>query len=324
MTSTGARRAAVVANPTKGDQARLRQLVSSAEQAHGWDPTVWFETTPSEPGGTQARAASASGVDVVLAVGGDGTVRAVAEGLRGSETALAVVPFGTGNLLVRNLGLPLGFEEAVRVAFGGHARRIDTGLVEIERPDGARQEHAFVVMAGLGIDAKMIAKTSTTLKKAVGWLAYVDGGVRALAELGPVKLRYSLDGSPSRSVSVHSVMIGNCGVLPGGILLIPDAEPDDGVLDIVALRPRGPFGWLKVWNTLTWENGVLRRSAAGRKLIDLGKDARQVTYLRGEDIRIRMDEPQEIQLDGDEFGIASAVRISIDPGSLLVSTAAQS
>ncbi|WKK73347.1 hypothetical protein Q0F99_03115 [Rathayibacter oskolensis] len=170
----------------------------------------------------------------------------------------------------------------------------------------------------------MIAKTSTTLKKAVGWLAYVDGGVRALAELGPVKLRYSLDGSPSRSVSVHSVMIGNCGVLPGGILLIPDAEPDDGVLDIVALRPRGPFGWLKVWNTLTWENGVLRRSAAGRKLIDLGKDARQVTYLRGEDISIRMDEPQEIQLDGDEFGIASAVRISIDPGSLLVSTAAQS
>ncbi|SMH30614.1 Diacylglycerol kinase family enzyme [Rathayibacter oskolensis] len=321
MTPTGPRRAAVVANPTKGDQARLRRLVTAAEEAHGWEPTVWFETTPSEPGGTQARAAAASGVDVVLAVGGDGTVRAVAEGLRGSGTALAVVPFGTGNLLVRNLGLPLGFEESVRIAFDGHERRIDTGVATLERPDGTPHEHAFVVMAGLGIDAKMIAKTSTKLKKAVGWLAYVDGGMRALAELQPVRLRYSLDGSPSRSVSAHSVMVGNCGVLPGGILLIPEAVPDDGVLDIVALRPRGPFGWLKVWNTLTWENGVLRRSAAGRKLIDLRKDARDVTYLRGGDIRIRMEEAQEIQLDGDGFGLASAVRIRVDPGSLLVRTA---
>jgi diacylglycerol kinase (ATP) len=164
----------------------------------------------------------------------------------------------------------------------------------------------------------MIAKTNTALKKAVGWLAYVDGGVRALAELQPVRLRYSIDGAASRTVSVHSVMVGNCGVLPGGILLIPDAEPDDGVLDIVALRPRGPLGWLKVWNTITWENGVLRRSAAGRKLIDLREDARDVIYLKGRDVRIRVDEPQEIQLDGDGFGLAAAVRIRVDPGSLLV------
>ncbi|OOB90164.1 diacylglycerol/lipid kinase family protein [Rathayibacter sp. VKM Ac-2630] len=318
MTETGSRRAAVVVNPSKGDQARLRHLVATAEQEHGWAPTVWFETTPSEPGATQARAATASGVDVVLAAGGDGTVRSVAEGLRGSGTALAVLPFGTGNLLVRNLGLPLGFEEAVRVAFGGGERRIDTGVVVLERPDGERVENVFLVMAGLGIDAKMIAKTNTALKKAVGWLAYVDGGVRALAELQPVRLRYSIDGAASRTVSVHSVMVGNCGVLPGGILLIPDAEPDDGVLDIVALRPRGPLGWLKVWNTITWENGVLRRSAAGRKLIDLREDARDVIYLKGRDVRIGVDEPQEIQLDGDGFGLAAAVRIRVDPGSLLV------
>ena len=85
--------------------------------------------------------------------------------------------------------------------------------------------------------------------------------------------------------------MGNCGSLPGGILLNPDAKPDDGILDIAALKPRGRFGWPRVWNKIAWENGVLRKSAAGRMIIDLTADVRDVTYFRGERLRVRLESP---------------------------------
>jgi diacylglycerol kinase family enzyme len=173
-------------------------------------------------------------------------------------------------------------------------------------------------MAGLGLDAKMIAKTNSTLKKAVGWLAYVDAGVRAIPELAPVRLRYSLDGRPARALSAHTMIIGNCGALPGGILLIPDAKPDDGILDVVALKPRGRFGWVRVWNKLTWENGVLRKSAAGRRIIDLRADVKDVAYFRGRRLVIEVQTPQEFQLDGDEFGRVVSVECFADAGALVV------
>ena len=113
-------------------------------------------------------------------------------------------------------------------------------------------------------------------------------------------------------------MIGNCGSLPGGLLLIPDAKPDDGILDIVALRPQGAFGWLRVWNKVAWENGVLRKTAVGRKIIDLSKDVKDVAYWRAKDLVLDVVKPQEFQLDGDEFGEATHVHTWIDAGALTV------
>jgi diacylglycerol kinase (ATP) len=308
----------VVYNPIKVDLVKLERIVANAEPP-GAAPTLWFATTEEEPGRRAAAAAISGGADVVLAAGGDGTVRAVASALRGSGVPLALLPMGTGNLLARNLGMPLSnIEESVHIAFTGANRKIDIGVAEIYRPDGIAEERVFLVMAGLGLDAKMIAKTNSRLKKAVGWLAYVDGGMRALPELVPVRLRYSLDGAPERPMTVHTIIVGNCGALPGGILLMPDARPDDGILDIAALRPRGPFGWFKVWNKLAWENGVLRRSAAGRRIIDLTADVRDVTYLTAADLRVTVETAQEFQLDGDEFGKASAVHTWVDPGALTV------
>jgi diacylglycerol kinase family enzyme len=119
-------------------------------------------------------------------------------------------------------------------------------------------------------------------------------------------------------MNVHTIIIGNCGVLPGGFLLMPDALPDDGILDVAALRPRGPFGWAKVWQKVAWENGVLRKSAIGRRIIDLSKDVRDVTYFRGRELAMTVDVPQEFQLDGDEFGEAIAMRTWIDQLALTV------
>ncbi len=312
-------RAAIVVNPVKVDAAKLRPIIEAAEKANGWGETLWFETTIDDPGQGVTREAIAAGASVVMAAGGDGTVRCVAEGLRDSTVALGLLPVGTGNLLARNIEMNLtNVELAVSSVFTGADRMIDLGITRITRGDGTASEHVFLVVAGLGIDAKMIAKTNVKLKKAVGWLAYVDGIGRAIPTLKPVKLRYSLDGSPWRSTTAHSVMVGNCGLLPGGLLLIPDARPDDGHLDIVTLRPEGPFGWLKVWNKLAFENGVLRKSAAGRKIIDLVHDVRSVRYATGKDFELTLDLEQEIQLDGDAFGTAIAVHTWVHPAGLAV------
>lgn len=313
------RRAAVVYNPTKVDVRKLKTAVASAEKAAGWAATAWFETTAEDAGQGITASAIRRGADVVIAAGGDGTVRAVAEALRGSGVSLALLPSGTGNLLARNLELPLSnLSSSIEIAFNGSDRAIDLGMVEIVRADGDREEHAFLVMAGLGLDAKMIKNTNTKLKKAVGWLAYIDGITRSLPELKPVRLSYRLDRGPEKSMSVHTIIVGNCGMLPGGLLLMPEAKPDDGRLDIAALRPRGPFGWAKVWRKVAWENGVLRKSAIGRKIIDLSRDVRDVTYLTGTSLDMTVETPQEFQLDGDEFGEAKSVRSWVDPGALTV------
>ena len=312
-------RAAVVFNPLKVDEKKLRKVVTAEAKAAGWAETVWLETTEKDAGQAVTKSALRRGADVVLAAGGDGTIRAVAEALRKSGVPMAVVPSGTGNLLARNLDLPLSnLESTVKTAFAGHRKKLDLGIAEITDPHGATSEHGFLVMAGLGLDAKMVKNTSTRLKKAVGWLAYVDGIARSLPELKPVRVSYRLDGGPQRSINVHTIIVGNCGVLPGGFLLMPDAQPDDGVLNVAALRPRGPFGWAKVWRKVAWENGVLRKSIIGRKIIDLSKDVRDVTYLTTHEIALSVAVPQDFQLDGDAFGKASAVRATVDPGALLV------
>ncbi len=191
-------------------------------------------------------------------------------------------PPGTGNLLARNLDLPLSdLSASVAAAFAGDDRAIDLGMARIVRDDGHSEEHVFLVMAGLGIDAKMIKNTNSALKKAVGWLAYVDGIARSLPELKPVRVAYRLDDDPEKSIKVHSILVGNCGLLPGGLLLMPDARPDDGILECRGAAPPGTFGWAKVWHKIAWENGVLRKSAIGRKIIDLSKDVRDVTYVPG-------------------------------------------
>lgn len=307
-------------NPIKVDVQRLRAAVAKSESEAGWAKSLWLETSEADPGVGQAHAAIDARVDVVLAAGGDGTVRSVAEGLRGSGVALALLPAGTGNVLARNLGLNLTrLEASVETAFSGDDRAIDLGVIEIERDDGFREERSFVVMAGLGLDAKMIANTSSELKKRVGWLAYVDAIVRSLRDSEKLRVRYSIDGGAERTMSAHTVLVGNCGSLPGNVLLLPEAELDDGILDIVALRPEGFIGWAQVWVKIFWENGVLRRSSVGRKLVaDYGREVRTLRYLKASSITARLDRAEEFELDGDEYGKAVAFRAYADAGALVV------
>jgi diacylglycerol kinase family enzyme len=321
-TSTGADRqkvAAIVFNPIKVDLEVLRSAVKRAESAAGWGKTLWFETSEEDAGETVTRQAVERHADVVVAAGGDGTVRAVAEALRGTGIALALLPSGTGNLLARNLELALDdMDLSLTSAFGGQDRKIDIGVIEIERKGGEREELAFLVMAGAGLDAKMVANTNPTLKKHVGWLAYVHAISKALRDKDELHLKYQFDKGPTRSIRAHTLLVGNCGTLPANMMLLPDAQLDDGMFDIVFLRPTGFVGWIQIWVRVAWENGIIRRTKAGRRLMGETKEIRALQYDTTKSATARFSRAEEIELDGDGFGEAIGFTAWVDPLALTV------
>lgn len=315
----------MVYNPIKVDVKALRTVVTATEKAAGWEETLWFETSVDDPGIGQTKDAIAQGATVIIAAGGDGTVRCVAEGVHGTDARLALLPSGTGNLLARNLDLTLdNLEHSVGTAFTGRDRPIDLGIVEAEREDGTRDKFVFLVMAGVGLDAQMIANTNPELKRRVGWLAYVDAIIRSLKGNNRLRMRFSVDGSPTRTMSAHTVLVGNCGSLPGNILLLPEAAVDDGIFDVVALRPKGFVGWVQIWIKIVWENGVLRRTQVGRKFLSKTKEVRTLRYLKGANFVARLSRPEEFELDGDEFGKAVALKAHVEPGGIMIRVPADS
>ena len=269
------RRAAFVYNPIKGDAVTLRATVSRLSAAAGWDAPLFYETTIEDLGAEATRSALADGADAVLVSGGDGTVRAVVEAMTGSGIPLTIVPSGTGNLLARNLLLPLTDPAAmVQATFDGDRLPVDVGFAAIRREDGTSEERAFVVMGGMGLDAAMIANTSGDLKKRVGWIAYVDGAARSLVNAQPFRIMYQVPGRRLHSAKVQSVLIANCGSLPAGLELIPDASVTDGELDVAIFQPKNALGWVLVWRRVgvgQQRAAEVPRGAAGARSADEGQ-----------------------------------------------------
>lgn len=315
-------RAAVISNPSKQGTDALRAAVTRAEERQGYAPSLWLDTSVDDPGKGMALEAVEAGVDLVIAAGGDGTVRSVAAGLRGSGVPMGIVPLGTGNLFARNVGVPVNdVDDAVVLAFSGRDRTVDLLIADVRRTDGTQESHVSLVMAGIGIDATMISNTNPELKKQLGWLAYVDAGLRVLPASKPFRMAFRMDGGRHHRSKVSSILVANLGYLPGNLELVPDAEIDDGRLDVVRLQPRNLFGWLFVWRTVAWENRVLRKSAFGRQLIDLtgGDRHRAVAYSRGRSVDIAIEgEAQEFEIDGDGFGEVVAARFRVDPAALVI------
>lgn len=302
-TSEGAPRQggiALVVNPAKVDDADgLAAEVARRCAELGLPAPAIHTTTAQDPGLGQARAAVADGARLVLAAGGDGTVRAVAEALAGTPAALGVLPFGTGNLLARNLDLPTDQDEAIGTALAGRDRAIDVGRLD----DGT----VFAVMAGAGFDAAMMREAPEGLKSTVGWPAYIVGGIRSLRR-DRVGLDLRLDDRPPVRARVRTVVVGNMGMLQGGLVLLPDARPDDGVLDVAVVAPRRTSDWLV----------LIARALARRQR----PDRRMQTYqARHVDVRLHRRQPR--QVDGDLIDPGLRLVASVEPGALVVRVPAE-
>jgi diacylglycerol kinase (ATP) len=319
---TASRRIGVVVNPTKFDDlADVKDRVGKICADRGWGEPVFVETTEEDPGVGQAQEALDRGIDVLCPLGGDGTVRAVATALVSTDTPIGLLPGGTGNLLARNLELPIDtIEEALEVVLTGTNRRIDVGLVRLF-PDSASadplkgddppteddprrdDEEVFLVMAGIGIDAEVMAKTNEKVKGILGWPAYVLAGIARLFTRG-FMVKVSAGGGDPQVQHARSVIIGNCGTLQGGVGLMPDAKLDDGILDGVILAPKGAFGW-----------GAVVADLASRHR----RGHRQIVRLTSRTIRVTTGkEPIETQIDGDPKGEQHGLSTRVLPRSLIV------
>lgn len=279
---------AVVVNPSKvGDMDELRRTVDDTLTRAGWPAPRWFDTSPDDPGGGQTRAAIEAGAEVVFVCGGDGTVMSALSALVGTEVSMAVLPAGTGNLLAANLGLSTDLAAGLAVALEGGLRRLDVGTVEGRH---------FAVMAGMGFDAQMLDATSDTAKAHIGWPAYILGALRHLKDR-PMRVRVRIDGAAPMRRRARSVLVANVGRLQGGVRLLSEAAPDDGVLDIAILTP----STLRNWLALGW--GVIRRSSR----------VPSMEVFRGTHVEVVSDRRQPRQLDGDLVEASDRLIVEVIP-----------
>ncbi len=291
---------AMVINPTKvNDMQGFRELVEARAAACEWQAPLWSETTADDPGRGMAERALAAGADMVLAAGGDGTVRVVSHELARTGVPIGIVPLGTGNLLARNLSLPLHPREAIDIALTGQDRAVD--IVEVAGDD--LPETAFTVMAGLGLDAAIMMGAPDELKKRIGWPAYLVSGGRNLLRYPLNHVEITVDDLPPVRVRARTVVIGNVGLLQAGFPLLPDARIDDGELDVVVISPRRRRDWFAV---------AVRLVGRGRSTDE------RLSRMRGRRIVVRSDKPQPRQLDGDPISIGRELRAQVQAGVLLV------
>jgi len=285
----------VIYNPIKvPDFPATRQRIEAQMARAGWAEPIWLGTTVDDPGASMCATAVEEAVDVVIVCGGDGTVMACVTALAGGETPLALLPAGTGNLLARNLGIPLDDEQAaIRIALTGADRHIDVAAVEHRK---------FAVMAGLGFDAAIMEGVNENIKAKVGWLAYVWSALKSLM-FPAIRVEVSVDGAPFTRHRARTLVIGNVGFLQAGMPLIPDAAIDDGKLDVVLLYPRRFLSWVPL---------------AVRVLTRNKRTDETITRMTGREVVVRTSVDAPRQLDGDLIPPGRELRATCVHGRLLV------
>jgi YegS/Rv2252/BmrU family lipid kinase len=287
------RRVAVVFNPVTGggDTAGRKRDTQHALQGAGLD-VLWLETTREDPGQGLTRRALEGGAELVMAQGGDGTVMACVTGLTGTEVPLAVLPGGTGNLLATNFDIPSDLEGAIGIALDGDRVRLDVAAMDDDR---------FVVMGGLGFDAAMLRDANPKLKERLGAVAYVLSGFRHLRRRAS-RFELRLDDQPPITRVGQGVLIGNLGRLQGGLPVMPDARPDDGLLDVAVLQTRTVLDWLALAVRL-----LLRRRRRKDPSLELFQARR---------VEVRCDQPQPVERDGDPADPRDHLVVEVVPAAL--------
>jgi diacylglycerol kinase (ATP) len=294
-------RALLITNPAAARTEQVMvQAVVEALRRGGWNVEV--RATGGDGDARRfAAEAVAERLDVVGVFGGDGTTMQAAAALVGSETALGVIPGGTGNLLAGNLRMPSHPVRAARSLLEGRIAPLDLG--RIERADGM---HYFAVACGAGYDARVMAETSTAAKHRWRFAAYVATTLRLMPELRSTRHLIRVDGVEYETIAAL-VLVANCGeVIPPYVRLRSGITPNDGLLDVVVLRADSFTDSLRaVWQMLR-EGGTEGGTGVGR-----------VGYARGKVISVSSEPPEPVQLDGEALG-QTPFTAEVVPGAIRV------
>lgn len=292
-------KAQLIFNPKAGqlDMRRaLRDVLTYLENA---DWQIDLRETGAPGDAIKYARAAASNYEVVLAMGGDGTISEVANGLALSETALAVLPVGTGNVWAREMGIPFTVPmlphhlvEAAEIAVLGRRYCVDLGSVN---------ERYFLLWAGAGLDALVTEAISPKVKKTFGPLSYIVAALKSAGELMGTRTSIILDG---RKMSYDAILVLVCNIqLYAAVARIaPIAKLDDGLLDVCVYEGGGAWNILKhVFSTVT---GQHIRSP-------------EMVYYQAKEVVIETLRPTPVQLDGDLYG-TTPIHIKVVPQALRV------
>jgi YegS/Rv2252/BmrU family lipid kinase len=276
-----ARRFALLVNPASGRGRALEALPKVHAALDGLGAEHRTVTTRSIDHAYEEAGKAAQEGETVLALGGDGLLRPLAGALKNTDSALALIPCGRGNDLARVLGVPTDPGEAARVAVEGQERLLDVASVEGTPFMG-------IASFGLDSDANRIANEAKLVK---GDAVYVYSALRALAAWKPATFTVVVDGERHQFTG-FSVAVGNSKAYGGGMFILPDAELDDGKLDVM----------------------LVHKTSKLRCLVELPKvfkgthgDSEHVEFLRGEEIEVSADRPFAIYADGDPIGATPAI-----------------
>ncbi|MGH7615279.1 MAG: diacylglycerol/lipid kinase family protein [Gemmatimonadales bacterium] len=293
-------RALLITNPAAArTDARALTAVRETLRAAGWAVEVAATAAPGDARRLAERG-RAEGFDAMLSYGGDGTAMQIAAAIAGTGIPLGLLPGGTGNVLAGNLRLPRRPLAATRAILRTVPYAIDLGAVE--RADGL---HYFAVCCGAGFDAALMGRTDAASKRRWRRAAYIRQALTGLATAANAPHRFTIDGVEHRQ-DAAMVLVCNCAdLMPPFLRLRADIRPDDGVLDVVALRADG------AWQSVT---------AFAELLLSQGRAARdQVWFGRGQVVRIEVESgpPLPAQLDGEVTG-TTPLEARVMPGALTV------
>jgi diacylglycerol kinase (ATP) len=294
--------ALLIYNPSAGpwDVRHALKGVRSTLGRHGW--SVDLELT-EKSGDTiaMARAASQAGVDLVIVAGGDGTVNEAVHGLIGTQTALAVLPVGTGNLLAKQLGLPtytltnpLRLREAADALLKGTVRPVDVGQVD---------NRYFLCWAGIGLDAQVTTELEPRPRhtKRLGMLPYAIATVLVARDFRGVRTRAYLDGRVVRGRTLL-ILASNIQQYGGLLHISSEARMDDGLLDVFIFKGLGfPYAMSHIFKMLS-----------RRCLQDP-----QIVHQKARRIRVLTEWAIPVQVDGDPVG-TTPVTLSVVPRALRI------
>jgi YegS/Rv2252/BmrU family lipid kinase len=283
---------AVIAHAAKSLGGGLPELRRELKRQGVEDP-MWVEVPKSRYAPKQVKRALDEGAELVFVWGGDGILQRSIDVMAGSDTALAILPAGTANLLATNLGIPQDIAQAVSIGLRGERRKLDVGRFNGER---------FAVMAGAGFDASMIRQADGTLKDRLGRLAYVWTGSENL-RAKPFEAKIDVDDVPWYEGAASCILVGNVGRLFGGIEVFEDARPDDGRLEVGVVNADGITDWVR----------TLARTAVGQ-----AERSPLVQATSAKKIKVKLNRKVLYEVDGGDREKVNSFTIKVQPAAITI------
>ena len=285
-------RVAVIAHAGKSIGGGLEELREVLEQAGVSDP-LWSEVPKSRYAPKRVKKALKEGAETIFVWGGDGMVQRCVDTMAGSDARLAIIPAGTANLFASNLGVPDDIAEAVQVGLNGTERTLDVGKMNGER---------FAVMAGAGLDARMIKDADGGPKDRFGRLAYIWAASKNL-RVEPFKARVEVNGDLWYKGDASCLLIGNVGALFGGVEAFESARPDDGELEVGITHAESLGQWAR----------TIARTAVGS-----AGESPFVQVTRAKRIDVEFNRKVLYELDGGERDEVKRLKVKVEPEAIVL------